>query len=95
MLQNLLSLAALKGFGNFVSSPDMYSSFGLKSQPVVIGLTLFFYIISPIGAVLGLALNSMTRKFEFEADAFAVKLGKSEELKSGLLKISIGESSIL
>jgi len=90
VLQNLLSLAALKGFGNFVSSPDMYSSFGLKSQPVVIGLTLFFYIISPIGAVLGLALNSMTRKFEFEADAFAVKLGKSEELKSGLLKISIG-----
>mmetsp|Transcript_16928 Transcript_16928/g.21660 ORF Transcript_16928/g.21660 Transcript_16928/m.21660 type:complete len:412 (+) Transcript_16928:1-1236(+) len=89
VLQMLLSFITLKGFGEFVSSPDMYASFGLKSQPVVIGLTLFFYIISPIGAVLGLALNTMTRAFEFQADAFAVKLGKAEELKSGLLKISI------
>lgn len=93
VLQMVLSLVTLKGFSHFVHSPQMYASFGLSSQPVVIGLTLFFYIISPLGAVLGLALNALTRHFEFQADAFAVKLGKAQELKSGLLKISISNLS--
>lgn len=37
--------------------------------------------------MLNLAITHLTRKEEFEADAFAVELGFGEELKSSLMKI--------
>lgn len=89
LVQNLLILLGLKGFSMFLHDSDMYSSFGFTDHAVVIGLNLFSHIMSPLGSVLGFCLNATTRKFEFEADAFAVDLGKGSELKAGLLKISI------
>mmetsp|Transcript_23347 Transcript_23347/g.74445 ORF Transcript_23347/g.74445 Transcript_23347/m.74445 type:complete len:503 (+) Transcript_23347:62-1570(+) len=89
VVQNILYAAIFKGFGYFLNDPNMYLSFGFNDSemPVVIGLNFFSYIISPLAAAVGLMLNSLTRKLEFEADAFAVQLGKARELKSGLTKI--------
>lgn len=91
VFQNIIYLLGFKAFGYFLYDSDMYNSFGFNDteMPVLIGLSLFGQIMTPIGAVLGLALNTMTRLFEFQADAFAVALGKTTELKSGLVKISI------
>jgi len=89
IVQNLLYLAGLKAFGLFVNDPDVYASFGFVDQPVVVGLNLFAFIMTPLSSVLGFALNTLTRKFEYEADAYAVLLGTASALKSGLCKISI------
>ncbi|GBG26700.1 CAAX prenyl protease 1-like [Hondaea fermentalgiana] len=89
LLQNVVYLVAFRLFGLFLHDPDMYKSFGFVDQPVVIGLNLFSYIMAPLGTVLSIAVNAVTRKFEYEADAFAVNLGKADGLKSGLAKISI------
>mmetsp|Transcript_16259 Transcript_16259/g.28816 ORF Transcript_16259/g.28816 Transcript_16259/m.28816 type:complete len:486 (+) Transcript_16259:161-1618(+) len=93
VLQNFLFFCTFRGFSQFVHDKDMYASFGFTEMPVLVGLNLFMQILSPIGAVLGLALNSMTRKFEFEADDFAARLGKAESLKSALVKISLSNMS--
>ena len=87
----MVFLAVFKGFSYFLNDSDMYTSFGFSASemPIILGLSLFSNIVSPVGAVLHLLTNSMTRAFEFEADAFAVALGKTSELKSGLCKISI------
>jgi STE24 endopeptidase len=39
--------------------------------------------------VLKLFINILSRKFEYEADQFAVKLGYSTELASSLIKLQI------
>jgi STE24 endopeptidase len=89
LVQNVIYLAGLYCAGFFLQDQDMYRSFGFTEAPVLIGLSLFGHVVSPLGALLGLCLNSLTRKFEFEADAFAVDLGKASALKAGLVKISI------
>jgi STE24 endopeptidase len=37
-----------------------------------------------VAQVVGLLTNILSRRFEFQADAFAVSLGKAEELKQAL-----------
>ena len=98
LLQHVISLVTLRMFSEFVNNVDLYRDFGFVpleggDLPVIVGLSLFFQLMSPLGDVLGLAMNSLTRKFEYEADAFAVSLGKVNDLKTGLFKISISNLS--
>jgi len=77
-------------FGQVMYWNDMYSSFGFTTQPTLIGLLIFFqFIMSPVDHILGFMMNIISRKFEFEADAFAKKLGFGPQLSSGLIKINI------
>lgn len=51
----------------------------LQQLPLV---TYQFYLL--LSQVVGLLSNILSRRFEFQADAFAVSLGKAEELKQAL-----------
>ena len=42
---------------------------------------------SPTEHVISFLMHIISRKFEFEADAFARNLGYTEQLKSGLIKL--------
>eukprot|EP01114_Cavostelium_apophysatum_P009201 TRINITY_DN2228_c0_g1_i1.p1 TRINITY_DN2228_c0_g1~~TRINITY_DN2228_c0_g1_i1.p1 ORF type:complete len:420 (+),score=105.08 TRINITY_DN2228_c0_g1_i1:31-1290(+) len=76
-------------FGLFVNWDAMYTAFGFHSKPTIIGLMIFFqFIMSPVEHVLGFLMNILSRYHEFQADAFAKKLGFSEQLKSGLIKLN-------
>lgn len=56
--------------------------------PIFIGFMLFQFLYAPVEAVLGFLMNIQSRKFEFQADAFASKhLGLADDLTSGLEKI--------
>ncbi|KAJ1565094.1 CAAX prenyl protease 1 [Nowakowskiella sp. JEL0078] len=76
-------------FSLFIHDNLLYTSFGFSTQPILIGFILFQFIYSPIESVIGFLMNLLSRKFEFEADAFAKKLGYVSELKSGLVKIHV------
>lgn len=78
-------------FSHFIHLQPLYDAFGFAgTQPTLIGFLLFQYIYAPFDALTGFMMNLNSRRHEFQADEFAVKLGYGEELKSGLIKIHLG-----
>jgi len=63
-----------------------FQAFGFSTQPTLVGLLLFSFIMRPLDSVLQFLMNLISRHFEFEADAFAKELGYSGELVTGLIK---------
>lgn len=53
-----------------------------------LGIIGFGILYSPISTLLGLLMNVLSRKFEYQADAFAKEADLEEELKMGLIKLS-------
>ncbi|XP_065057728.1 CAAX prenyl protease 1 homolog [Rhopilema esculentum] len=77
-------------FGLLMDMDILYTSFGFPdSKPVLIGLLIIFqFIFSPYHELLGFCLTLLSRRFEFQADAFAKSLGYSKELQSSLIKLN-------
>ncbi|KAJ5227181.1 CAAX prenyl protease 1 [Penicillium citrinum] len=83
-------------FSVFVNNKSLYQSFGfIKEQPIMIGFLLFSDALAPMDAIVKLLMNILSRKFEFEADAFAQGLGFSDELAASLLKLQIQNLSTM
>jgi STE24 endopeptidase len=76
-------------FSRFIKYQPMYESFGFHSMPILVGFMLFSYLYSPLDAVVDFLLHMVSRKFEFEADKFAMDLGMGDALKSGLIKLHL------
>lgn len=53
-----------------------------------LGIIGFGILYSPISTLLGLLMNLLSRKFEYQADAFAKQADLEEGLKMGLIKLS-------
>lgn len=89
LIHQFQSLVSLFLFGVFLNWTPMYEAFGFTSKPTMIGLLLFFgFIMSPVDHILGFAMNFLNRSFEFQADAFACKLGHASDLRGGLIKLN-------
>ncbi|KAF9884156.1 hypothetical protein FE257_002214 [Aspergillus nanangensis] len=83
-------------FSVFVNNKSLYQSFGfIKEQPIMIGFLLFSDALAPMDAIVKLLMNILSRKFEFEADAFALNLGYKKELAASLLKLQIQNLSTM
>jgi STE24 endopeptidase len=74
-------------FGKCVSTVQIYRDFGFSSEPTFIGLMLFQLLYSPVQHVLDFLSNVITRKFEYQADEFAVKWNRGPILRSALIKL--------
>jgi len=76
-------------FGLLMHQSVLYESFGFHdSQPTLIGLLIIFqFIFSPYNELMGFLMTMLSRKFEFEADAFGKGLGYSRDLQSALMKL--------
>jgi STE24 endopeptidase len=64
-------------------------------QPIIIGFILFSDILSPMDTVIKLLMNILSRRFEFQADAFAKQLGYPAELARSLIKLQIQNLSTM
>jgi len=53
-----------------------------------LGIIGFGILYSPISTLLGLLMNILSRKFEYQADAFAKDADLEADLKMGLIKLS-------
>lgn len=53
----------------------------------MIGFMLFQLVSGVIDPFVSLMINSITRHYEYQADQFALELGKKEELGSALIKL--------
>lgn len=83
-------------FSCFLRNRSLYESFGFyREQPIIVGFLLFNEILAPADSVVRFLMNVLSRKFEFEADAFGARLGYSKELASALFKLQIKNLSAM
>ncbi|KAE8665795.1 hypothetical protein F3Y22_tig00112528pilonHSYRG00009 [Hibiscus syriacus] len=77
-------------FGGYTlvrNSTDLFQSFGFDTQPVLIGLIIFQHTVIPFQHLVSFGLDLVSRSFEFQADAFAKKLGYGPSLRACLVKL--------
>lgn len=70
--------------------PLLYKAVGFYNiQPVLVGLFIVLqYVMMPYNTLLSFIMTCMSRKFEFQADDFALQLGKGEPLERALLQLN-------
>ncbi len=86
----------------FITRPGLYEAFGVAYTPVegvpplYAGLVFFGFLYAPIQTLLGIAGNVMSRKHEFEADAYAVDTAHApDSMVDALKKLSVDNLSNL
>lgn len=83
-------------FSVFVHNKSLYQDFGFYNEmPIIIGFSLFSDALSPLDTVVKLFMNVLSRRFEFQADEFAKKLGYKTELAKSLIKLQIQNLSTM
>jgi len=94
LVSQLYMGASFYAFSLCYNSHELYRAFGFddesRSVPTIIALLLFFSTVwEPMDKALSYAMTVHSRKCEFEADEFAMVLGYSKQLQSGLCKIHL------
>ncbi|MHB9140997.1 MAG: M48 family metalloprotease, partial [Paludibacter sp.] len=75
-------------FGLILQSDALAQALGGTKASFHLNALAFSILYSPISLILGIATNVLSRKFEYQADAFAAKYGYATQLQSGLKKLS-------
>ena len=74
----------------FIDNLGLFEAFKMKEISVYGGLTFFMILYSPVELVLSVIMNAVSRRNEFQADAYSAKTTeKSEHLISGLKNLSV------
>ncbi len=89
LLLSLLSITlSLYLLALFLSQPEVSQALGVQEISFHIGLIAFAFIYSPVSFVLGLLTNVISRKFEYQADAYARVTYNAQDLIQALKKLS-------
>lgn len=78
-----------------MKNPNLSYALGAEQHGFHLGLIAFGILYSPISTILGLALNNLSRKNEYQADDFANSNYDGESLISSLKKLSSSSLSNL
>ena len=79
----------------FLSQPNISLALGASKESFYIGIIAFGMIFSPLGLIIGIGMNVLSRKNEFEADAYAKNNYDGESLSVALKKLSVDSLSNL
>jgi len=79
----------------FLGNPDLSGALGAEQPSFHLGVLAFGILYTPLSVMLGLALNTLSRKHEFEADHFAAVNYSGESLANALIKLSVNNLSNL
>lgn len=71
-----------------ISYLPLFHAFGLTSISLYMGVVLFLIFYNPLSWIPGIFINALSRKHEFEADAFAARTADGRSLISALKKLS-------
>jgi STE24 endopeptidase len=72
-----------------ISRPELFNAFGVSTPSYYVGLVLYFIVIRPFSAILGVLVNYWSRKDEFEADRFSAEtMGDANPLITALKRLS-------
>uniref|UniRef100_A0A3B3YVV5 CAAX prenyl protease n=1 Tax=Poecilia mexicana TaxID=48701 RepID=A0A3B3YVV5_9TELE len=91
VISQMNSFLCFSLFAVLIGRTELFVAFGFtQSQPTLIGLMIIFqFIFSPYNELLSFCLTVLSRRFEFQADAFARGMGKASELYSALIKLNM------
>lgn len=74
----------------FIRQPGLYEAFGVGGTPIYAGIVFFLFIYTPFSMILGVIGKSISRKYEYQADSFAVQTtGKPEAMINALKKLTV------
>ena len=96
----LLSIAAT-GFmffmlSLFLNNPGLFKAFGITEPSVYASLVFFGFLYTPISMILSVAMNAISRRYEFEADDFAATTcGNADAMIAALKRLSADNLSNL
>lgn len=80
----------------FINNHSLYADFGFRDvRPIIIGFILFSDVLAPMDVLIKLGMNILSRRYEFQADAFARNLGYSAELAKSLIKLQVQNLSTM
>jgi len=88
LLSILLTGLTLYILSLFIGNDLLSKALSVNKPSFHIGMVAFGVLYSPISTVTGLLMNILSRKFEYQADAYAKKNYASEPLISSLKKLS-------
>ena len=81
--------------GLFIGRPELSLVLGIQEASFHSGLLVFGILYSPVSLLLGLLGNHLSRKHEYNADAFAADHYPAEHLAEALIKLSVKNLSNL
>lgn len=76
-------------FSRVIDNPALSQALGSPKPYLQLGMLAFGLLYSPLSLVIGLIMNIISRKNEFEADDYAKKTFNGESLISALKKLSV------
>ena len=79
----------------FLGNPILSEALGVKISSFHIGILAFGMLYSPISTILGIVMNILSRKHEFEADKYSGVNYQPEALITALKKLSVDNLSNL
>jgi STE24 endopeptidase len=80
----------------FIGNENLFAAFQMEHVSVYGALVFFGFIFSPVNILLGIVLNILSRKYEFQADRYAaIPPNRGIALVSGLKKLSVANLSNL
>ncbi|MDR2811843.1 MAG: M48 family metallopeptidase [Endomicrobium sp.] len=80
----------------FVKKPWLYKAFLMNTYPVYAGVIFFAFLYTPMSFVLSTISSCLSRKYEYEADTYAVTTYKHpQDMINALKKISVDNLSNL
>jgi len=86
---NLLFIFAFFAF--FYQNSIVYETFGFpknSDKPILLGLIIVLqFFLQIYNTAMGYLMNVLSRRFEFQSDAFALDLGYRQYLKGALIKL--------
>lgn len=95
LLMALLSLIGLALLGWASAQSWFYSGLGVDSQNNAIALILFMLVIPVFSFFLHPLMTSLSRKYEFEADAYAASVANADDLITALVALYKENASTL
>jgi len=92
ILQNGLMLFILS---LIIDNPVLSQALGAESTSFHLGLMVFGLLYSPLSMIMGIGMNMLSRKNEYEADNYAKETYVSSALQTALKKLSVDNLSNL
>lgn len=83
----LTTLILIATLGLMLECPALYMAFGFDGVNYLFAVLIVSYLIWPLSILLGTISNTISRKHEYEADAFAATEGYGEALISALKRL--------
>ncbi len=80
----------------FINNKDLFAAFGMQETSIYASLFFFGFLYAPIEMVVGILGNILSRRHEYEADAYAIETTqKPQAMITALKKLSVDNLSNL